>query len=101
VNAPRPRFAGVELTEETIQRTRQWFADNAQACIREAESGRTRVNDLARYVAWRRERIADSLAGKSDHTFAFLQRAHWIQTGECVPLFAPPALTTAGSQGNQ
>jgi hypothetical protein len=81
-------FAGVELTAETIQRTRQWFADNAQACIDGAESGRTQVNDLGRYVAWRRQCIADSLAGKGDHTFAFLQRAHFIQTGESVPLLA-------------
>jgi hypothetical protein len=83
-----PVFAGVELTAETIAATRQWFADNAQGCIDEAVSGVVRVNDLASYIEWRREQIADSLAGKGDHTFTFLQRAHTLQTGECIAFLA-------------
>lgn len=81
-----PTFAGVELTPATVAATRQLFADNAQACIDEATSGAVRVNDLAAYIEWRREEIADSLAGKWDHTFTFLQRAHTLQTGECIAL---------------
>jgi hypothetical protein len=84
----QPRFAGVDLTPETMQATREWYAENARQCIAEAESGAVRVNDLPSYVAWREQAIADSLAGKGDHTFAFLQRAHFIQTGECVPLLS-------------
>lgn len=80
------RFNGVELTAESMQATRQWFADNSQACIEAALSGEDRVNDLDGYVAWRRQAIADSLAGKGDHTVAFLQRAYFIQTGESVAL---------------
>lgn len=84
----QPRFAGVDLTPETMQRTREWFADNSRKCIEEAQSGHTRVNDLESYVAWREQCAADSLAGKGDHTFAFLQRAHFMQTGTMIPLLS-------------
>lgn len=80
------KFAGVELTEETIQKTRKWFADNAQGCIDEVRSGKVKVNDPEAYYAWREESINDALAGRNDHTVTFLQRAHFIQTGECVAL---------------
>jgi hypothetical protein len=81
------KFAGIEITAESIQATRQWFADNAQACIDEAVSGEVRVNDLESYIEWNKQRIVDALAGKGDYTFTFAQRAHYIQTGECLPLF--------------
>jgi len=81
-----PKFNGVTLTPDSIQKTRQWFADNAQACIDEVASGAVRVNDPESYFEWRRKQIADSLAGRSDHTFTFLQHAHYLQTGECVAL---------------
>lgn len=76
----------VRLTPETIKATRQWFADNALACIAEAESGSVFVNDPKSHREWCMQRHADALAGRSDHTLTFLQRAHWIQTGEMVPL---------------
>jgi len=76
----------MNITPEAMLAARQWFADNAQACIAEAERGEVRVNDLAGYIASRRQDAADALAGKHDHTFAFRQRAQYIQTGECVPL---------------
>ncbi len=80
------KFNGVTLTTETIQATRQWFADNDQACIDEVVSGQVRVNDLPSLIEWKEQSIADGLAGKWDHTFAFLQRAYYIQTGESVAL---------------
>lgn len=80
------KFNGVTLTQETIIAARQWFADNAQACIDEVTSGAVRVNDPETYFEWRRQSAADSLAGKNDHTFTFMQRAHYIQTGESVAL---------------
>jgi hypothetical protein len=86
----QPRFNGVELSAATIDRTRSHFADIGRRCIAEARDGTTRVNDLARYVAWREAGIADDLAGRNDHSFTFLQRAHWIQTGDCVLLLARP-----------
>jgi hypothetical protein len=82
------KFAGVEITQDSIMATREHFAANAQACIDEAVSGAVKVNDLPNYIEWRKEQIADALAGKDDHTFTFVQCAHWIQTGECIGLFS-------------
>lgn len=76
----------LKLTEETIQKTRQWFADNALGCIEDALSGLVKVNDLPRYVEQQYRRAADSLAGEFDHTRTFAQRALYIETGECVPI---------------
>lgn len=81
----QPRFAGVELTPETIQRTREHFADIGRDCIREAQDGTTRVNDLAGYVAWREQAIEDVLT-TTRFSLTFLQRAHYLQTGESVAL---------------
>lgn len=69
--------------EQAVNTTRQWFADNAQACIDEAVSGQLRVNDLAKYVKDQTQRIQDSLSGKWDHTLAFQQRVVYVQTGVC------------------
>lgn len=80
------KFAGIELTEESIQKAREWFADNAQGCIDEVLSGKVKVNDPESYFAWRREQISDAMEGRNDHTLTFLQRAHYIQTGECIAL---------------
>jgi hypothetical protein len=80
------KFAGVTLTNKTIQQTREWFAANALDCIAEAESGEVFVNDLRAYKQWKQADHAESLAGKWDHTFTFLQRAHTLQTGECIAL---------------
>jgi hypothetical protein len=80
------KFNGVTLTQDTIQKARQWFADNAQACIDEVRSGEVKVNDPESYFEWRKQSASDTLDGKNDHTFAFLQCAYWIQTGECIAL---------------
>jgi hypothetical protein len=77
------------FNEATIQATRQWYADNALACIAEVRSGAVRVNDPEGYFLECRQRHADALAGKWDHTWAFRQQAHFIQTGESVPLLPP------------
>ena len=74
------------ITGCTILATRNWYAENAQACIDEAVSGEVRVNDLATYIEWRKSLIVASLIGLSDHTVTFLQMAVYLQTGECVPL---------------
>lgn len=74
------------LTQETIQATRQWVADNERACIAEAQSGAVRVNDLPAYVAWCEERAAAALRGDYDHSLTFRQRATYIQTGDCPAL---------------
>lgn len=69
--------------EQAVITTRQWFADNAQACIDEAISGQLQVNDLVKYVQDQTQRIQDSLKGKWDHTLAFQQRVLYVQTGVC------------------
>lgn len=76
----------VILTNESIQAARQWFHDNALACIAEVEDGTYPVNDPESYFARQRQYAVEALEGKSDHTLAFLQRAHFIQTGECIAL---------------
>lgn len=81
-----PSFNGVVLTNESIQKTRRWYADNAMACIAEAESGHVRVNDMAEYRELFERSAERSLAGLEDGTLSFLQLAYVIQTGESVPL---------------
>lgn len=80
------RFNNVEITEQTMRSTRQHFAANALACIEEVKNGYVKVNDRESYFAWCMQRHDDALAGKNDHTFTFLQRAYYLQTGECVAL---------------
>ena len=82
------KFNGVCLSDETIQKTRKWFSDNAIACIEEAKSGKVYVNDLEYYTELNIKSSKEYIEGKHDHVFAFLQRAHFIQTGESVPLFS-------------
>ena len=76
----------MNITKETIIKTRQWFIDNTQGCIDEAMSGQVRVNDLNSYVESMLKRMDDIEAGGWDHTFTFQQRAVYIQTGECHAL---------------
>ena len=93
------KFAGIELKPETILLTRQHFADIYQRCIDgavefysipkdELPAGKFFVNDAESYKESNRQRIEVMLAGDGDHTFTFMQRAHWIQTGESVALLS-------------
>lgn len=75
-----------KLNKESVDATRQWFHDNALACIAEMDSGEVRVNNPEAYRAQRTQDAQDFLAGKWDHTLTFQQRATWIQTGECHAL---------------
>ena len=76
----------MQLTNESILAARQWYADNAQACIDEVKSGEVKVNDQEVYFEWCRERATQALAGEMDNTLAFRQRAYYIQTGDCPAL---------------
>jgi len=78
----------VEITPQTIQQARQWYADNAHACIEGAKSGKYRVNDLTRYIEQQERRAAESLSGAGDNTLAFVQMALYLQTGQSVPLLS-------------
>lgn len=83
------KFNGVVITQESIQACRQWFIDNQQACIDGALDGSlglaSHVDPLL-YVTKCTEKQTDIARGKWDKTFTFMQRAHYIQTGESVAL---------------
>ena len=74
------------LTQETILATRKFYADNCGECIKQAVSGEVFVNDIAKYIEWQTGMKNDSLLGKRDHTFTFIQHATWLQTGLCHAL---------------
>ncbi len=82
-------FNGVEITKESILACRQWFIDNQQDCIEGALDGTlglaNHVN-VSEYVEQCKIKQQEYLIGGIDHTFTFIQRAHYIQTGECVAL---------------
>ena len=93
------KFAGVEITQETILLTRQHFADICHSCIvnaveydsipaDELQLGKFFVNDLLGYMTWENQKAIDFIEGKNDDTFTFLQRAVYIQTGEEIALLA-------------
>lgn len=71
------------ITPETVTATRQWYAENYQACIDDAISGRVSVSDLPLYIEQMARRKAEALSGQYDHTLNFRQKAVYIQTGEC------------------
>jgi hypothetical protein len=79
-------FNGVALTEESMQATRQYYHDNALACIEEVKSGKVYVNDPESYFEWRMRESKEYIEGKHDHVLAFLQHAYYIQTGESIAL---------------
>lgn len=79
-------FNRVELTQETIQKTQKWFADNALACIEEVKSGKYRVNDPELYYKEEEKAAKEYIEGNFNITLTFLQRAYFIQTGESVAL---------------
>lgn len=80
------KFNGVEITGESMLKARRQSAANRQACIDEVKSGAVYVNDPESYFEWMELLKAQDLAGEHDYTFTMLQRAHTIQTGECVAL---------------
>lgn len=79
-------FNSIELTEESIQKTRKWFYNNSIACIEEVRNGKVWVNDEEYYFKWRNKEAKEFMEGKHDNNLTFLQRAYYIQTGESVAL---------------
>ena len=80
---------GVTLTAETIRCTREHFAESSRLAISEIADGTTKVDDRDGTIAWFEEGIRSGLAGESDHTVAFRQRALWMQTGDMPPVLSP------------
>ena len=69
------------MKDETRQKTREWFRDNALACITEMESGAVKVNDPNKYIEQMKQRAVEAMRGDYDGSFTFLRRAHYIETG--------------------
>lgn len=74
------------LGQASILAARQWFHNNALACIREVLDGKVKVNDQESYFEERTATAAAYLRGDNDHTLAFKQQAYYIQTGECIAI---------------
>ena len=80
-------FNGVELTESTILKTRQWYHDNAMKCINNVKIGKDLVYcDKEEYYKLEEQKALRYINGLNDYTFSFQQRAYYIQTGECIAL---------------
>lgn len=80
-------FNGEELTDETILKTRKFFSDNCLVCIESVKNGKSKVYcDKEEYYQSREKDARDYLNGVHDHTFAFLQKSYFIQTGKSVAL---------------
>ena len=80
------RFNKVILTDESMEKARQFYINNCEMAIKQAESGEVYVNDLPSYVAWQNERITRLKDGTEPMSLTFLQRAYYEQTGESVAL---------------
>lgn len=77
----------VELTLETITKTRQQKIENCLSCIEEVVSGEVYINPeygFERYKEDMLEEIEQIKRGEHDHYLAFIQTAYYIQTGKCV-----------------
>ena len=77
----------MNLTDATIQKTRQWFIDHNQSIIDDVNSGDLIVNNPERFIQWKLDNIEHYRSSPLVlNNFTFLQRAHFIQTGEMKPL---------------
>ena len=79
-------FAGEKLTEESIKGACHFYADNAAAQLRDAESGELFVNDLTKFRIAMEDRIDRYTFGLIEPSATLLQHAHYIQTGKSVAL---------------
>lgn len=79
-------FNGEILTDESINKTIQYFANNAQGCIDEVESGKVRVNDKEKYFKDCLERKERYLNKDFNVSLTFLQHAYYEQTNKCIAL---------------
>lgn len=82
------KFNNVEITQETINLTRLHFAGIYEMCIQGTKDGSIFVNDVEGYILSEEAKISEVLQGNYDHSFTFMQRAYYLQTGESVALFS-------------
>lgn len=77
----------VQLTEDTINKTCQWYADNTQGCIDEVLSCEVKVNNQTEYITTKEALKEVYLSRDFEIGLWFYQKALYIQTGESVPMF--------------
>jgi len=82
---------GIKMTPELVRATREHFAAISRTAIEDIRNGTTPVDDPDGTIMWFEEGIRSGLAGESDHTVTFRQRALWVATGHMPPLFSPPS----------
>ena len=78
----------VVITNDTIRATCEWYANNQQACINEAQSGEVKVNDLQSYIAECELLKQQYQSGDFTTGLWFWQRAYFIQSGCSVPMLS-------------
>lgn len=78
----------VTLTDETLDKTWQHFADLERRCAVAATLGEFRVNDLRGYVRDCLENAARYDRHEGRMSLTFVQQAYFIQSGESVPLLS-------------
>lgn len=76
----------VLLTEDTINKTCQWYANNAQGCLNDVLNGSVTVNDTNSYIEEKIKSKADYLDKNFELGLWFYQKALHIQTGESVAI---------------
>ena len=81
------KFNNVEITPETFEATKQYFIDLNKELIRQVKSDELIVNNPDNYVQWKQDNIEYYKNLENTINFTFLQRAYFIQTGDCLPLF--------------
>ena len=80
------KFNNVELTEETILKTREYFYNVCIECVNGAINSEFYVNNVDNYIQFKKENAESYINGEFDHILSFLQKAYHIQTGKNVPL---------------
>lgn len=74
---------------KNLQNTRNWYVNNKLSCIHEAISEKAYINPefgLDNYVKQCADQIKKIKNGDFDHTLAFQQKLHYLNTGESVAI---------------
>lgn len=74
------RFTDIEIHHENILAAREHFVSIAEECKN------LKVNDEEKWVKTQDSHIESLKAGQEDDKFYLLQYAHYLQTGESIPL---------------
>ncbi|HSH35318.1 hypothetical protein [Schnuerera sp.] len=80
------KFNNVELTEETILKTREYFYNVCIECVNGAINNEFYVNNVDNYIQFKKEDAESYINGEFDHVLSFIQKAYYIQTGKNIPL---------------